>query len=156
MYVQFGPVKTTPNKSTTSNGLRGRKPTGRSRITNGSALLPTIDGRSIWARRLRDVIALHASDLGGSDHISEAERSLVRRAGALTVELEHLEERFLTNGEATPNQLELYGRTANTLRRLLEALGLERRAVDVTPAANDATARIIEAMKEGRYGPRHA
>src|SRR5690349_19554851 len=32
---------------------------GRSRITNGNALLPGVDGRSVWARRCRDVIDLH-------------------------------------------------------------------------------------------------
>jgi len=30
------------------------KPTARTRITNGSAFLPTVDGRSIWARLARD------------------------------------------------------------------------------------------------------
>ena len=31
----------------------------------------------------RDVIALHVSDHGGDDHISEAERNIVRRAATL-------------------------------------------------------------------------
>jgi hypothetical protein len=42
----------------------------RSRITNGSALLPGVDGRSAWIRRCEDVIEAHLSDLGG-----EPERS---------------------------------------------------------------------------------
>jgi hypothetical protein len=41
------------------------KPTARTRITNGKELLPGIDGRSLWTRRFRDVLALHLSDLGG-------------------------------------------------------------------------------------------
>src|SRR5262245_47033247 len=52
--------------------------TNRRRL-NGSTLLPSVDGRSCWARQLRDLIELHLSDLGGSHNTSEAERSLVRR-----------------------------------------------------------------------------
>jgi hypothetical protein len=37
---------------------------GRSRVTNGGALLPNVDGRSPWVRRAKDVIASHLSDLG--------------------------------------------------------------------------------------------
>jgi Caspase domain len=37
----------------------------RSRITNGSLLPSVTDGRSAWVRRVKDVIELHISDLGG-------------------------------------------------------------------------------------------
>jgi len=33
------------------------------RITNGSALLPDVDGRSLWVRRCKDIVAAHLSDL---------------------------------------------------------------------------------------------
>jgi|APThiThiocy_cv2_1041547.scaffolds.fasta_scaffold114324_2 hypothetical protein len=58
---------------------------------------------------------------------------LVRRAACLAVELERREAVIAETGEATDAQIEVYGRTANTLRRLLQTLGLERRARDVTP-----------------------
>ena len=103
------------------------KPTYRSRVTNGSELLPGVDGRSVWARRLRDVIAAIIGDLGGSDMISEAQRSLVRRAATLTVELERMERNFAL-GYAKAEDVDLYGRTCNTLKRLLMAVGLKRRA----------------------------
>src|SRR5262245_23135164 len=64
-----------------SPGQASRKPLkseGRSRITNGTDLLPGIDGRSNWARRFRDVISLHTSDLGGLEECSEAEKSIIR------------------------------------------------------------------------------
>jgi hypothetical protein len=112
----------------------GSKLHGRSKITNGTRLLPSIDGRSVWARRLRDLIALHENDYGGSNAISEAERSLIRRASALTVELELLETKFAANGGAQIEELDRYQRAANSLRRLLETLGLQRRAKDVTPS----------------------
>lgn len=113
------------------------KASHRSAVTNGSALLPGVDGRSVWARRLRDVMELHMDDLGGPQSVSEAERSIVRRIATLTVELERMEAGFAQAGEATPGDLDLYQRTAGNLRRLLEAVGLKRRPRDVTPRLSD-------------------
>ena len=119
--------------SVTTSVITGTKPTARSRITNGSELLAGVDGRSVWARRMRDLIEAHIADLGGADLCSQAERSLVRRVACLSVELELLESRFATDGQASPQSLDLYQRTSNSLRRLLEAVGLKRRPRDVTP-----------------------
>jgi hypothetical protein len=121
----------------------------RSRVTNGTGLFVDAgDGRGPWARRLRDVIDLHLADLGGADVVSEAEASIVRRAATLTIELERLEAKFST-GQAPPGDLDLYQRTANSLRRLLEAVGLKRVARDVTPPdANLYLARHEEAQPE--------
>jgi hypothetical protein len=110
----------------------GRDPQ-RSRITNGSALLPNIDQRSAWVRRCRDIINLHVADLGGDDSVSTAEHSLIRRAAVMTVELEMMEAKFAAAGEASPYALDLYIRASGNLRRLLETLGLQRRTRDVTP-----------------------
>ncbi len=86
---------------------------------------------------MRDLMALHISDLGGDGAVSAAERSIVRRVATLTVELERMEERFATDGEADAEALDLYSRTSGNLRRLLEAVGLRRRARDVTPDLRD-------------------
>jgi hypothetical protein len=72
------------------------------------------------------------SDLGGDAAVSEAEKSIVRRAACLTVELERTEMLF-AQGDAEPWRLDLYQRMAGTLRRLLRDLGLSRRQRDVTP-----------------------
>jgi hypothetical protein len=112
-------------------GITLSKQNGRSRITNGMELLPEVDGRSFWARRMRDLIALHVRDAGGEDLLSEAQLSLIRRAAAITIELERLEQSF-ANGEATVAMLTEYGRGSNTLRRLLESIGLERKPKDIT------------------------
>ncbi len=104
------------------------KPEARSAVSNGSRLLPGVDGRSTWVRRCRDLIELHTSDLGGTEAISEAERSIIRRAAVLTTELEQLEMRFARAEGADGADLDLYQRTAGNLRRLLEAVGLQRRA----------------------------
>ena len=121
------------------------KPEARSRVTNGHDLLPGVDGRGLWARRFRDVLALHLSDLGGELACSEAEKALVRRVACLIVELERLEVRFAEAGEAEGQSLERYQRVANTLRRLLESLGLQRRAKDITPTLREYLhARVVE------------
>lgn len=117
-------------------------------------MLPGVDGRSPWVRRARDLIHEHVADLGGFDAASAAERSIIRRASVLTVELERLEVKFALAGQADPADLDLYQRTAGNLRRLLEAVGLQRRARDVTPTLHDYLARAAEegdaANDEGR------
>jgi hypothetical protein len=104
----------------------------RSAIANGK-LLPGVDQRNTWVRRAKELIADHISDLGGEANASTAERSIIRRAAVLTVELERLEARFASAGEASAEDLDLYQRTAGNLRRLLEAVGLQRRAKEVSP-----------------------
>jgi hypothetical protein len=110
---------------------------GRSVLTNGKKLLPGIDQRSPWIRRCKDLIAAHLSDLGGTDNTSAAERSLIRRAAVLTTELEMLEARFAAAGQASSEDLDLYQRTAGNLRRLLEAIGLQRRPRLLTPSVSE-------------------
>lgn len=119
-------------------------------MSNGNQLLAGADGRSLWVRRCRDVLELHLSDLG--PNTSEAERSIVRRASVLTVELERLELRFATAGVASPADLDLYNRVSANMRRLLEAVGLKRRGRPVPSlaeylAAKDA-ARAAEVAGE--------
>jgi hypothetical protein len=126
-----------------------RKAHGRSRVSNGNALLPGIaDGRSIWVRRCKDLISEHSSDIPDP---SAAERSLIRRASVLEVELEQLETKFATNGSASPSDLDLYARTAGGLRRLLEtlhsAVGLKRRAREIGDDPGLVTA-YEDAMQE--------
>jgi hypothetical protein len=92
------------------------------------------------------VIASHISDLGGIDNCSAAERSIVRRAAVLTTEMEQIEVRFATN-QTLAGDLETYQRCANSLRRLLEAVGLQRRAKEVVAPSFDEIAAEIEAEK---------
>jgi hypothetical protein len=99
----------------------------KSRITNGSALLPGVDGRSPWVRRCKDILASHLSD---KPDATAAEQAIIRRAAVLITELERLERQFALAGEADAQTLDLYGRVAGNMRRLLESVGLERRAKD--------------------------
>jgi hypothetical protein len=102
----------------------------RSRITTGRRLWITGDSNSAWSRRYHDLIYGHVSDLGGRSNVSEAKYALCKRAAALECELEQLEGQ-MSLGEQV--DLDKFGRAASHLRRILETLGLERRARDVTP-----------------------
>ena len=120
----------------------------KSRIANGSELLPGVDHRSLWVRRCRELIDMHVVDLAGEENTSTAERSIVRRAAVLSVELEQLERKFAAAGQADADDLDLYQRVSNTLRRLLEAVGLQRRSRDVTPETLDQIGAEIAAGRE--------
>jgi hypothetical protein len=142
--------QTDENRSGTGGalaGLRsgaGRLPDQRSAVTNGQRLFVAAgDGRGPWARRMRDVIELHISDLGGLENASEAERSIIRRAATLTIELERLEAKFSTlpNGPRD-SDLDMYQRCSNSLRRLLESIGIQRRPRDVTPSLDQVLADL--------------
>jgi hypothetical protein len=57
--------------------------------------------------------------------LSEAQIQLIRRASTLEIELEHMEA-SASGGERL--DLDLFGRTVGNLRRVLETIGLERKA----------------------------
>jgi hypothetical protein len=90
----------------------------------------------LWVRRYKDLLALHLSDLGSEDNVSESEKAILRRACCLMIELERREMLFAQAGEATDAQLTVYQTTSNSLRRLLESVGLQRRAKPV-PSLQD-------------------
>ena len=77
-------------------------------------------------RRLRDIIRAHQADLGGADLLSEGQQAILRRAALLQLQAEMMEQTFVQreSGAATHEEIEVYQRASNTLRRLLEALGL--------------------------------
>ena len=127
---------------TSDTGVLGFKPQSRATTTIG--LLPGVSGCSGWSRRLKDLIGLHMADLGGPEAVSAAEASIIRRAATLTCELEQLEVRFAADG-ATPEQLDLYSRASNTLRRHLESIGLKRVPRDLNPKNIDEIAVAIDA-----------
>ena len=107
----------------------------RSRVTNGSSLFVgtvdgrSIDGRTIQARRFRDVLEAILGDLGGRDSISEGEYQLARRATALSVAAE-IEEAYLATGKSL--DAEAYVKLVNGLNRTFASLGLKRRQRDMT------------------------
>jgi hypothetical protein len=82
-------------------------------------------------------------DLAGGDI------GLIRRCAVLTVQLEMLEQKFAqARGDAAPAELDLYQKIANTLRRHLSTLGLQRRAKDVGPTLGDLIRQDQQANRE--------
>lgn len=122
----------------------------RSALTNGSDLLTHIDGRSFQARRFRDLIALHLSDLGlEQSNLSEAQHCLVRRCATITCQLEMMESEFAKRGRATAKELDVFQRAVGSLRRTFETLGLQngRVARDVTPPSLDEYLRTKKRVR---------
>jgi hypothetical protein len=112
----------------------------RSAITNGSALLHDVDHRTAAMRRLRDLLEAHYADAGGEEFLSEGQRALICRACMLQLQCELLDSKFArNNGSAGAKDLDLYGRCAGNLRRLIESLGLNLGRIkrDVTPTLSE-------------------
>ncbi|RWF64847.1 hypothetical protein [Mesorhizobium sp.] len=95
----------------------------------GKELLPGIDRRTRWARRMHDLCAEYVRDLGGEDHVNQAQFTLIKSAANTTIILEQWEVEFAkigSKGLVTLKDLLTYQTTLNSLRRTLESLGLDR------------------------------
>ena len=127
----------------THSSVSIHKSKGRSRLTNNAGLLPTTDGRSVWARIMRDTLAAMLNRLGGANRASAAQCMAARRIAAFEAELIFLEDKFArvrSDGSAPDAaDLDLYNRLSNGQRRHLEALGWHRIARDVTPTLQQYT-----------------
>jgi hypothetical protein len=119
-----------PNSSADPRPVERSRSKQRSRTTNGTALLPDVDGRSVIARRLKDITSAILADQGGAEQCSESRLQLVRRFAAAAVLAEQMESR-LANGEQI--DVQEYALLCSTLTRLAQRIGIERRAKDVTP-----------------------
>jgi hypothetical protein len=114
----------------------------RSAKTNDRRAFLAGDGRSIWARRQRDLEVLYGDDLGGESTLSEFQLGLISTCATLRCELEKLEGR-LSVGEAV--DLDQFGRLVGHYRRVCETLGIERRARDISPTLSD----ILREQQDG-------
>ncbi|CAJ0869658.1 hypothetical protein AMST5_02157 [freshwater sediment metagenome] len=143
------------DRSKLVKNFRVRTPNNRSKVTNGSKLMPGLDGRSVWGRRFYDLCASHAADAGGPEILSEAQLSLIRRASALEVTLERFE---LDMAEGRDVDLDLYARAAGHLRRILETVGVGRVAKDTTPTIAHIVAQydVLQAEPASAPTPRGA
>lgn len=130
-----------------SSALALHSPSNRARVTNArmkkgalsaKALFVSADGRSPWARRYRDLVAQLASDAGGIEALSELKLSLVRRAAALTLECERMED-ALASGKSV--DVDTLARVAGHLRRICETIGIDRAARQSKTTIADIAAR---------------
>jgi hypothetical protein len=101
----------------------------RSRLTNGKDLLPNIDGRSLIARRYRDICTAIASDQGGPDQLSEARIQLTRRYAACCVIAEEMESRLVRGDQI---DITVYVQLTTTIVRIAPRIGLDRVPRDIS------------------------
>jgi hypothetical protein len=96
-------------------------------------VLPNVDGRSLIARRYRDISSALASD--HPDH-GEVMGQLIRRFSACAVLAEQLEAR-LARGEKI--NITEHALLCSTLTRLASriGIGIDRTARDISPTLND-------------------
>ena len=91
--------------------------------------LDRLDGRTIAARETREFASALTSDLGGDP--SAAQRALIEQASCMRALCGDYGRRWLA-GELPANEVPLWLAGNNNLRRLLETVGLERKARDVS------------------------
>jgi len=143
-----GPSSAAPGASSRQNGgssAERRKSRQRSKVTNGSALLPdVVDGRSATARRYRDLVEALTADQGGADQCSESRRQLIRRFASVSVLCEQAEAKLAAGEEIDVSQHALL---CSTLTRLVTRLGLERRQKDITPPTVEEYIAHVNAQK---------
>src|ERR1039458_951908 len=105
-----------------TNALKERaKSHARSRVSNGKDLLPGVDGRSLIARRYRDISFAIFADAGGIDQCSEARQQLIRRFAACSVIAEMMEAE-LANGKAI--NIADHAQLSSTFTRLATRIGI--------------------------------
>jgi len=119
-------------------GKGAEVPVLHAKITNGRRVFAIGgDGRNKLSIRFKRLFHAHCANYGGAENLSSPKLAILRRAASLEVILETLEVK-MTDGLIENIELDLYARLAGNHRRLLEAVGLERDARDVTPATLDA------------------
>ncbi len=96
--------------------------------------LADLDQRTAAAKAAQSLRRALAADLGGLDELSAAQIALVDNAALLGAALGDLGARFLAGKDADLTEFVVL---ANSQRRMLTTLGLERRAKDVTPMLRD-------------------
>jgi hypothetical protein len=100
----------------------------RTKAGNGDpGALSGVDMRGAVGRRFREVGALLSSDLGGFQHLSQAQQLLVRSVCGLVCLREALDVRVIDGEKVNVPE---YCTLSNSLLKTLVALGLRREARD--------------------------
>jgi hypothetical protein len=77
---------------------------------------------------------LLAFDLGGRENLTEAQQQLIRRCAMISAQCELMEQETVGG---KPLNAVAYGTLTGHLTRTLNALGLKREPIDVTPALHE-------------------
>jgi hypothetical protein len=120
------------NVAETTGSVKPKSRQHRSAVSNGNRLFApeTVDGRSVAARRFYDVLHQILEDLGGGEHLSEAQRQLARRAATMSMQCELMEAEAVAG---RPFDIYCFGQLSDRLGRCLERIGIERKVRDITP-----------------------
>ena len=112
-------------------------PTTRAAVSNGSRLharAKGVDGRTVAARRFRDLVASFSESLGGEAALSEADKALVRHAAGLAVKAERMQAAIVAGEDV---DLEGWTRLSNCLLRTFGQLRIKRERRDATPSLDE-------------------
>lgn len=89
---------------------------------------------SVSAQRFRTLVSRMAFDLGGRENLTEAQQQLIRRCAMISAQCELMEAETV---QGKPLNAIAYGTLTGHLTRTLNALGLKREPIDVTPVLNE-------------------
>jgi hypothetical protein len=92
------------------------------------------DSASVSARRFRTLVGRMTYDLGGSESLTEGQQQLIRRCAMISAQCELMEAETV---QGKPLNAIAYGTLTGHLTRTLNALGLKREPIDVTPILNE-------------------
>ncbi len=120
-----------PRTRSDSRAKPMRKSHGRSRVSNGRDVLPNVDGRSVIARRYRDIISAIIADQGGVDQCSESRIQLIRRFAAAAVLAEQMEADV---ARGKPIHIREHALLCSTMVRVARQIGVKRVPRNVTPS----------------------
>ena len=84
----------------------------------------------VSAQRFRTLASRMAFDLGGRENLTEAQQQLIRRCAMISAQCELMEAETV---QGKPLNAIAYGTLTGHLTRTLNALGLKREPIDVTP-----------------------
>jgi hypothetical protein len=108
--------------------------------------LDALDRRTRPFKRYETIRGAVLADMGGEENVSEVQKQLVSKFATIAMQLEIMEAAAI-DGDTI--DVDLFGRAAGHLRRIAEALGLERRQRDVTPTVAEYVASIAVEEEPG-------
>src|SRR5271169_3692782 len=92
------------------------------------------DSRAFLSGGRACLLPVELTDLGGSETLSAGQQQLVKRCAMISVACELMEKEAISG---QPLNAIAYGTLTGHLTRTLNALGLKREPIDVTPVLNE-------------------
>jgi hypothetical protein len=124
-----GSTEGEPKPAKGRSAARIKRPTFRSKTGNGKMLLAGIDQRTLPYREFQDIVADLTCHMGTDP--SAVQQAMIEEAAGLILWCRQARRALLT-GEGKFGIAE-YCTAVNSLRRMMQDLGQERRMLDITP-----------------------